>query len=218
MAYVFSGQFYDVLHLFSLTGPPSEKHYLLMNGDLVDRGSWSIEVILLAFSYKCEWSCQYLQSFRELRFTQGCILNTCISTAVITKRRIWIVHMDLKGRRNINMENKLTRQALFFVLHHSSWLILLSLYQLFAHVFTTCKLTHYLRYFHQLNLVYSAFVNACQCNEAATEQRQRHPFTSGLQTLLCCSRRIVQQRRRYTGRHPQDRPSRTTTWSRRHHV
>ncbi|KAF8160828.1 phosphoprotein phosphatase [Crassisporium funariophilum] len=46
------GQFYDVLHLFSLTGPPSEKHYLLMNGDLVDRGSWSIEVILLAFSYK----------------------------------------------------------------------------------------------------------------------------------------------------------------------
>ncbi|KAF8904494.1 phosphoprotein phosphatase [Gymnopilus junonius] len=46
------GQFYDVLHLLSLTGPPTEKHYLLMNGDLVDRGSWSIEVILLAFSYK----------------------------------------------------------------------------------------------------------------------------------------------------------------------
>ncbi|KAH6914307.1 phosphoprotein phosphatase [Coprinopsis sp. MPI-PUGE-AT-0042] len=46
------GQFYDVLHLFLLTGEPNEKHYLLMNGDLVDRGSWSIEVILLAFSYK----------------------------------------------------------------------------------------------------------------------------------------------------------------------
>ncbi|KAI0321169.1 phosphoprotein phosphatase [Amylostereum chailletii] len=46
------GQFYDVLHLFSLTGVPTENHCLLMNGDLVDRGSWSIEVILLAFAYK----------------------------------------------------------------------------------------------------------------------------------------------------------------------
>ncbi|KAF9051131.1 Metallo-dependent phosphatase [Hymenopellis radicata] len=46
------GQFYDMLHLYGMTGEPSEKHYLLMNGDLVDRGSWSIEVILTAFSYK----------------------------------------------------------------------------------------------------------------------------------------------------------------------
>ncbi|KAJ7163600.1 phosphoprotein phosphatase [Mycena crocata] len=46
------GQFYDMLHLYSLTGEPSDKHYLLMNGDLVDRGSWSIEVILTAFAFK----------------------------------------------------------------------------------------------------------------------------------------------------------------------
>ncbi|KAI0256163.1 Metallo-dependent phosphatase-like protein [Lactifluus subvellereus] len=46
------GQFYDVLHLLSLTGEPSEKHVLLMNGDLVDRGSWSVEVILTAFAFK----------------------------------------------------------------------------------------------------------------------------------------------------------------------
>ena len=49
------GQFYDLLHLYSLTGTPTEKHCLLMNGDLVDRGSWSIEVILTAFAYKCEY-------------------------------------------------------------------------------------------------------------------------------------------------------------------
>lgn len=49
-----TGQYYDVLHLFSLTGYPSETHCLLMNGDLVDRGSWSIEVILTAFAWKCE--------------------------------------------------------------------------------------------------------------------------------------------------------------------
>ncbi|KAF9469902.1 Metallo-dependent phosphatase-like protein [Collybia nuda] len=46
------GQFFDMLHLLSLTGEPSKTHYLLMNGDLVDRGSWSIEVILTAFAYK----------------------------------------------------------------------------------------------------------------------------------------------------------------------
>ncbi|KAL0068795.1 Palmitoyl-protein thioesterase 1 [Marasmius tenuissimus] len=46
------GQFYDLLHLYSLTGEPTDKHYLLMNGDLVDRGSWSVEVILTAFAFK----------------------------------------------------------------------------------------------------------------------------------------------------------------------
>jgi serine/threonine-protein phosphatase 5 len=51
---IFAGQFYDVLRLLSLTGEPSEKHLLLMNGDLVDRGSWSIEVILTAFAFKCK--------------------------------------------------------------------------------------------------------------------------------------------------------------------
>ena len=29
------GEFYDMLDLYSLTGEPSEKHCLLMNGDLV---------------------------------------------------------------------------------------------------------------------------------------------------------------------------------------
>jgi serine/threonine-protein phosphatase 5 len=47
------GQFFDVLHLLSLTGEPSNNHILLMNGDLVDRGSWSVEVILTAFALKC---------------------------------------------------------------------------------------------------------------------------------------------------------------------
>ncbi|KAN0129198.1 Metallo-dependent phosphatase-like protein [Lactarius tabidus] len=46
------GQFFDVLHLLTLTGEPSKDHILLMNGDLVDRGSWSIEVILTAFALK----------------------------------------------------------------------------------------------------------------------------------------------------------------------
>ncbi|KAF9653816.1 protein phosphatase 5 [Thelephora ganbajun] len=46
------GQYFDVLKLFQLTGEPTETHPLLMNGDLVDRGSWSVEVILTAFAFK----------------------------------------------------------------------------------------------------------------------------------------------------------------------
>jgi serine/threonine-protein phosphatase 5 len=53
---IFAGQFYDLLHLLSLTGEPSSNHILLMNGDLVDRGSWSIEVILTAFAFKCQYT------------------------------------------------------------------------------------------------------------------------------------------------------------------
>jgi len=38
--------------LFELTGTPSENHCLLFNGDFVDRGSWSVEVVLTLFAWK----------------------------------------------------------------------------------------------------------------------------------------------------------------------
>ncbi|KAM0756689.1 protein phosphatase 5, partial [Meredithblackwellia eburnea MCA 4105] len=46
------GQFYDFLHLLSLTGKPSPTHTLLFNGDFVDRGSWSTEIVIVLFTYK----------------------------------------------------------------------------------------------------------------------------------------------------------------------
>ncbi|KAN0063805.1 Palmitoyl-protein thioesterase 1 [Thecaphora frezii] len=46
------GQFYDFLHLLSLTGKPSAEHAILFNGDFVDRGSWSVEIALTIFAYK----------------------------------------------------------------------------------------------------------------------------------------------------------------------
>ncbi|GAA6006865.1 PP5 family serine/threonine-protein phosphatase [Rhodotorula paludigena] len=46
------GQFYDFMHLLSLTGKPSATHSLVFNGDLVDRGSWSVEILLTVFAYK----------------------------------------------------------------------------------------------------------------------------------------------------------------------
>lgn len=46
------GQFYDVLNIFQLNGLPSETNPYLFNGDFVDRGSFSFEIILMFFCFK----------------------------------------------------------------------------------------------------------------------------------------------------------------------
>ncbi|KAG1668466.1 hypothetical protein FOA52_005239 [Chlamydomonas sp. UWO 241] len=47
------GQFYDLCNIWELNGPPSESNPYLFNGDFVDRGSFSVEVILALLAFKC---------------------------------------------------------------------------------------------------------------------------------------------------------------------
>jgi hypothetical protein len=46
------GQLFDFQTILDLAGLPSATNQLIFNGDFVDRGSWSIEVILLVFALK----------------------------------------------------------------------------------------------------------------------------------------------------------------------
>lgn len=46
------GQFFDLLNIFELNGLPSPENPYLFNGDFVDRGSWSVEVILTLLGFK----------------------------------------------------------------------------------------------------------------------------------------------------------------------
>eukprot|EP01132_Coremiostelium_polycephalum_P004275 gene4275-5349_t len=46
------GQYYDLLNIFEINGYPSESAPYLFNGDFVDRGSFSLEVIVCLLAYK----------------------------------------------------------------------------------------------------------------------------------------------------------------------
>lgn len=46
------GQFYDLLNIFNINGNPSTDNPYLFNGDFIDRGSFSVEVIITLLAWK----------------------------------------------------------------------------------------------------------------------------------------------------------------------
>ncbi|KAE8718491.1 Serine/threonine-protein phosphatase 5 [Hibiscus syriacus] len=74
------GQFYDLINIFELNGLPSEENPYLFNGDFVDRGSFSVEVILTLFAFKCMCPSGeiHFQHYSTSNFRLGLYMN-CVS-------------------------------------------------------------------------------------------------------------------------------------------
>jgi len=49
------GQLLDVLHIFHTQGPPSESCTYLFNGDVADRGSQAVEILILLLAFKLRY-------------------------------------------------------------------------------------------------------------------------------------------------------------------
>jgi len=46
------GQYYDLLNIFEINGIPSPANPYVFNGDFIDRGSFSVEVIMTLLTWK----------------------------------------------------------------------------------------------------------------------------------------------------------------------
>ncbi|KAF9585093.1 hypothetical protein BGW38_003936 [Lunasporangiospora selenospora] len=120
------GQFYDFINIFKLNGRPSEKNAYLFNGDFVDRGSFSLEIILTLFAYKSLYPTgMYLTrgnhetddmnkvygfeeevkvKFSETMFKMFSETFICLPLAHLVQEKIFVVHGGLSSRDDVTLE------------------------------------------------------------------------------------------------------------------
>lgn len=119
------GQYYDLLNIWSTNGEPAEDNPYLFNGDFVDRGSFSLEVILILFSWKLchpngvhlargnhetknmnklygfegEVTKKYDEDLYNLFCEAFCLLPLCH----VINRKVFVVHGGLFSKDNVTL-------------------------------------------------------------------------------------------------------------------
>lgn len=121
------GQFYDLVAMFKRYGWPSASHRYIFNGDFVDRGSFSVEVITSLYLAKLIWpSGMYLtRGNHESRRTtklygfEGemkikasstiyqvyCESFDCLPLAHCINKRIFVVHGGLSAKTGVTIKH-----------------------------------------------------------------------------------------------------------------
>jgi serine/threonine-protein phosphatase 5 len=121
------GQYYDLLNIWSLNGEPAENNPYLFNGDFVDRGSFSLEVILILFAWKLcypkgvhlsrgnhetknmnklygfegEVTKKYDEDLYNLFCEAFCLLPLCH----VINKKVFVVHGGLFSKDNVTLED-----------------------------------------------------------------------------------------------------------------
>lgn len=121
------GQFYDVLNIFKLNGYPSDENPYLFNGDFVDRGSFSVEVIVCLLAWKAfNPNCMHLtrgnheaKSMNKLYGFEGevlhkydskvydifCEIFCCLPLVYILGKKVMVTHGGLFSKDGIKLED-----------------------------------------------------------------------------------------------------------------
>jgi serine/threonine-protein phosphatase 5 len=120
------GQYYDLLNIFDFNGLPSETNPYLFNGDFVDRGSFSCEVIITLLAFKALYpnhvhlsrgnhECRLLnkiygfegevkKKYNELAMQCFSELFCYLPLAHVINNKIYVVHGGLFSQDGITLE------------------------------------------------------------------------------------------------------------------
>merc|ERR1719265_2826481 len=121
------GQYYDLLNIWEQNGVPSETNPYLFNGDFVDRGSFSVEVILILFAWKLcypnhlhlargnhetrnmnklyGFEGEVVKKYDENLYTLFCEAFCLLPLCHVINRQVFVVHGGLFSEDNVKLDS-----------------------------------------------------------------------------------------------------------------